>query len=112
MIDIKHETWAALQDFTPDDVADAICDSKAILEAILCNAWADVADMVRARVELKAQRLAQVANDLPLTPWVDFEEELNLWRCYRIERQQEALEDCKVKVKINPYSKGEVNNED
>jgi 3-methyladenine DNA glycosylase Tag len=47
MIDIKHETWAALQDFTPDDVADAICDSKAILEAILCNAWADVADMVR-----------------------------------------------------------------
>jgi hypothetical protein len=41
MIDIKHETWAALQDFTPDDVADAICDSKAILEAILCNAWAD-----------------------------------------------------------------------
>ena len=112
MIDIKHETWAALQDFTPDDVADAICDSKAILEAILCNAWADVADMVRARVELKAKRLAQVANDLPLTPWVDSEEELNLWRCYQIERQQQALEERKVKVKMNPYSKGEVNYED
>ena len=95
-----------------EDVADAICDSQAIVEAIQAHAWSDVADMVRARVELKAKRLAQVANDLPLTPWVDEEEELNLWRCYRIERQQEALEDCKVKVKINPYSKGEVTHED
>jgi hypothetical protein len=112
MIDLKRDTWMALQDMSSEDVADAICDSQAIVEAIQAHAWSDVTDMVRARVELKAQRLAQVANDLPLTPWVDEEEELNLWRCYRIERQQEALEDCKVKVKINPYSKGEVNNED
>jgi len=112
MIDLKRDAWMALQDMSSEDVADAICDSQAIVEAIQAHAWSDVADMVRARVELKAQRLAQVANDLPLTPWVDEEEELNLWRCYRIERQQEALEDCKVKVKINPYSKGEVNNED
>ncbi len=112
MIDLERDTWMALQDMSSEDVADAICDSQAIVEAIQSNAWSDVADMVRARVELKAQRLAQVANDLPLTPWVDSEEELNLWRCYRIERQQEALEECKVKVKINPYSKGEVNNEE
>jgi hypothetical protein len=112
MIDLKRDTWMALQDMSSEDVADAICDSQAIVEAIQSNAWSDVADMVRARVELKAQRLAQVANDLPLTPWVDEEEELNLWRCYRIERQQEALEDRKVEVKINPYSKREVNNED
>ena len=112
MIDLKRDAWMALQDMSSEDVADAICDSQAIVEAIQAHAWSDVADMVRARVELKAQRLAQVANDLPLTPWVDEEEELNLWRCYRIERQQEALEDCKVKVKINPYSKGEVTNED
>jgi hypothetical protein len=112
MIDLKRDTWMALQDMSSEDVADAICDSQAIVEAIQAHAWSDVADMVRARVELKAQRLAQVANDLPLTPWVDEEEELNLWRCYRIERQQEALEECKVKVKINPYAKGEVTNED
>ena len=112
MIDLKQDTWMALQDMSSEDVADAICDSQAILEAIQAHAWSDVADMVRARVELKAKRLAQVANDLPLTPWVDEEEELNLWRCYRIERQQEALEERKVKTKINPYSKGEVNNED
>ena len=112
MIDLKRDTWMALQDMSSEDVADAICDSQAIVEAIQAHAWSDVADMVRARVELKAQRLAQVANDLPLTPWVDSEEELNLWRCYRIERQQEALEDRKVKTKINPYSKSEVNNED
>jgi len=112
MIDLKRDTWMALQDMSSEDVADAICDSQAIVEAIQAHAWSDVADMVRARVELKAQRLAQVANDLPLTPWVDEEEELNLWRCYRIERQQAALEDRKVKVKINPYSKSEVTNED
>ena len=98
--------------FIIQDIADAICDSQAIVEAIQSNAWSDVADMVRARVELKAHRLAQVANDLPLTPWVDSEEELNLWRCYQIERQQQALEERKVKVKINPYSRGEVIYED
>jgi hypothetical protein len=112
MIDMKREIWMALQDLNSEDVADAICDSDAIVEAIQSNAWTDVADIIRARVELKAERLAQVANDLPLTPWVDSEEELNLWRCYRIERQQAALEERKVKTKINPYSKGEVNNED
>lgn len=112
MIDMKREIWMALQDLNSEDVADAICDSDAIVEAIQSNAWTDVADIIRARVELKAERLAQVANDLPLTPWVDSEEELNLWRCYRIERQQEALEDRKVKVKINPYSKSGVSYED
>jgi len=112
MIDMKREIWMALQDLNSEDVADAICDSDAIVEAIQSNAWTDVADIIRARVELKAERLAQMANDLPLTPWVDSEEELNLWRCYRIERQQEALEDHKVKVKINPYSKSGVSYED
>lgn len=112
MIDLERDTWMALQDMSSEDVADAICDSQAIVEAIQVHAWSDVADMVRARVELKAKRLAQVANDLPLTPWVDSEEELNLWRCYQIERQQQALEERKVKVKMNPYSKGEVANED
>ena len=112
MIDMKREVWMALQDINSEDVADAICDSRAIVEAIQSNAWSDVADMVRARVELKAQRCAQFANDLPLTPWVDSEEELNLWRCYQIERQQQTLEKRKVKVKINPYSKSEVANED
>ena len=112
MFDIEKETWMALQDLNSEDVADAICDSDAIVEAIQSSAWTDVADIIRSRVELKAKRLAQVALDLPITPWVDSEEELNLWRCYRIERQQAALEDRKVKTKINPYSKGEVNNED
>ena len=112
MIDLERDKWMALQDLSPSDVADAICDSRAIVEAIQSSAWTDVADIIRARVELKAKRLAQVALDLPLTPWVDSEEELNLWRCYRIERQQAALEDRKVKVKINPYSKGGVVYED
>ena len=61
MIDLEREKWMALQDINSEDVADAICDSQAIVEAIQSNAWADVADMVRSRVELKAERLAQTA---------------------------------------------------
>jgi hypothetical protein len=61
MIDLEREKWMALQDINSEDVADAICDSQAIVEAIQSNAWADVADMIRSRVELKAERLAQTA---------------------------------------------------
>jgi hypothetical protein len=104
MIDFEREKWMALQDLNSEDVADAICDSQAIVEAIQSNAWADVADMVRSRVELKAERLAQVANDLPLTPWVDAEQELDTWRYYRMELAREAIEHNKPKFpKINPY---------
>ena len=104
MIDLERDKWMALQDLSPSDVADAICDSQAIVEAIQSNAWADVADMVRSRVELKAERFAQLDNDLPLTPWVDSIEELELWRYYRMELQREAIEQNKPKLpKINPY---------
>ena len=104
MIDFEREKWMALQNINSEDVADAICDSQAIVEAIQSNAWADVADMVRSRVELKAERLAQVANDLPLTPWVDAEQELDTWRYYRMELAREAIEQNKPKLpKINPY---------
>lgn len=108
MIDLERDKWMALQNMNSEDVADAICDSKAIVEAIQSNAWADVADMIRSRVELKAERLAQVANDLPLTPWVDAEQELDTWRYYRMELAREAIEHNKPKLpKINPYQRGQ-----
>ena len=107
-MDFEREKWMALQDLNPSDVADAICDSQAIVEAIQSNAWADVADMVRSRVELKAERFAQVACDLPLTKWIDSEEELELWRYYREELAREAIELNKSKLpKINPYQRGQ-----
>jgi hypothetical protein len=91
-----------------EDVADAICDSDAIVEAIRSHAWADVADMVRSRVELKAERLAQTALEIPLTPWVDSEEELNLWRFYRAELLRKAFLQNEPKLpKINPYERGQ-----
>ena len=106
MIDLKRDTWMALQDMSSEDVADAICDSQAIVEAIQSNAWSDVADMVRARVELKAQRMAEISLELPTTPWVDDEEELNLWRFYRMERLQDQIEQEKGAIPtINPYHK-------
>ena len=111
MIDLEREKWLKLQDLNPSDVADAICDSQAIVEAIQSNAWADVADMVRSRVELKAERLAQTALEIPLTPWVDSDEELQLWRYYRAELAREAIEHNKPKLpKINPYT-SEASNE-
>ena len=110
-MDFEREKWMALQDLNPSDVADAICDSQAIVEAIQSNAWADVADMVRSRVELKAERLAQTALEIPLTRWVDSEEELNLWRFYRMELARKAIEQNKPKLpKINPYT-SEASNE-
>jgi len=107
-MDFEREKWMALQDLNPSDVADAICDSQAIVEAIQSNAWADVADMIRSRVELKAERFAQVACDLPLTKWIDSEEELNLWRYYRAELAREAIAQNTPKLpKINPYQRGQ-----
>ena len=112
MIDLEREKWMALQDINSEDVADAICDSDAIVEAIRSHAWADVADMVRSRVELKAERLAQTALEIPLTPWVDSDEELQLWRFYRAELLRKAFLQNEPKLpKINPYH-SEANNED
>ena len=103
-MDFDREKWMALQDLNSEDVADAICDSDAIVEAIRSNAWADVADMVRSRVELKAKRLAQTALEIPLTPWVDSDEELQLWRFYRTELLRKAFLQNEPKLpKINPY---------
>lgn len=105
MKDLQYETWAAMQDFNPEDFADAIMDSPAIVEAALSNDWQAVGDIVRARVELKAKRWAQRSLDLPLTPWVDDEEELLLYRQYRIEKLQNTLEQEKGALPtINPYS--------
>lgn len=105
MSDLKYETWAAMQDFTPEDFSDAINDSPAMVEAAQNNDWEAVGDIVRARVELKAKRWAQQSLELPLTPWIDDEEELLLYRQYRIERLQQQLEQQKGSITtINPYN--------
>ena len=38
MIDLSRDIWMALQDMSSEDVADAICDSQAIVEAIQLHA--------------------------------------------------------------------------
>lgn len=109
MKDLNYETWAAMQDFTPEDFADAINDSPAMVEAAQNNDWQAVGDIVRSRVELKAKRWAQQSLELPLTPWVDDEEELLLYRQYRIEKLQADLDHKKGAIStINPYN-SEVN---
>lgn len=111
MKDLQYETWAAMQDFTPEDFADAINDSPAMVEAALSGDWESVTGIVRSRVELKAKRWAQRSLNLPVTPWVDDEEELLLYRQYRIERLQADLEHKKGSIStINPYN-SEASNE-
>jgi hypothetical protein len=50
--------------------------------------------------------MAEISLELPTTPWVDDEEELNLWRFYRMERLQEQIKQEQGAIPtINPYHK-------
>jgi hypothetical protein len=93
----KYECWAVVQELDPDDIADAIQDSVALVEAIKANHAEDVASIVMNRVELKVRRRAELrVFDVVKTPWVDDIEELQHYRNLRIERVQKALEDRKI----------------
>jgi hypothetical protein len=93
----KYECWAIVQELDPDDIADAIQDSVALVEAIKANHAEDVASIVMNRVELKVRRRAELrVFDVVKTPWVDDIEELQHYRNLRIERVQKALEDRKI----------------
>jgi hypothetical protein len=93
----KYECWAVVQELDPDDIADAIQDSVALVEAIKANHAEDVASIVMNRVELKVRRRAELrVFDVVKTPWVDDIEELQAYRNLRIERVQKALEERKI----------------
>ena len=89
----KYECWAIVQELDPEDIADAIVDSVALVEAIKANHAEDVADIVMKRVELKVRRRAELrVFDVVKTQWVDDIEELQHYRDLRIERVQNELE--------------------
>jgi hypothetical protein len=93
----KYECWTVVQELDPDDIADAIRDSVALVEAIKANHAEDVANIVMKRVELKVRRRAELrVFDVVKTPWVDDIEELQAYRNLRIERVQKALEERKI----------------
>jgi len=93
----KYECWAIVQELDPEDVADAIQDSVALVEAIKANHAEDVASIVMKRVELKVRRLAELrVFDVVKTPWVDDIDELHEYRNLRIERVQKALDERKI----------------
>ena len=94
----KYECWAVVQELDPDDIADAIQDSVALVEAIKANHAEDVASIVMNRVELKVRRRAELrVFDVVKTQWIDDIEELQHYRNIRIERVQKALEERKIK---------------
>ena len=94
----KYECWAVVQELDPDDIADAIADSVALVEAIKANHAEDVASIVMNRVELKVRRRAELrVFDVVKTQWIDDIEELQHYRNIRIERVQKALEERKIK---------------
>jgi len=93
----KYECWAIVQELDPDDIADAIADSVALVEAIKANHAEDVASIVMNRVELKVRRRAELrVFDVVKTPWIDDIEELQHYRNLRIERVQKALDERKI----------------
>ena len=93
----KYECWAIVQELDPDDIADAIADSVALVEAIKANHAEDVASIVMNRVELKVRRRAELrVFDVVKTPWIDDIEELHHYRNLRIERVQKALDERKI----------------
>ena len=93
----KYECWAVVQELDPDDIADAIADSVALVEAIKANHAEDVASIVMNRVELKVRRRAELrVFDVVKTQWIDDIEELQHYRNLRIERVQKALDERKI----------------
>ncbi len=93
----KYECWAIVQELDPEDIADAIGDSVALVEAIKANHAEDVASIVMKRVELKVRRRAELrVFDVVKTAWVDDIEELQAYRNLRIERVQKALDERKI----------------
>ena len=89
----KYECWAIVQELDPEDIADSIQDSVALVEAIKANH----ADIVMKRVELKVRRMAELrVFDVVKTQWVDDIEELHHYRNLRIERVQKALDERKI----------------
>jgi hypothetical protein len=93
----KYECWAIVQELDPDDIADAIADSVALVEAIKANHAEDVASIVMDRVELKVRRRAELrVYDVVKTAWIDDIDELQWYRNLRILRVQKALEERKI----------------
>ena len=93
----KYECWAIVQELDPEDIADSIVDSVALVEAIKANHAEDVASIVMNRVELKVRRRAELrVFDVVKTQWIDDIEELQHYRNLRIERVQKALDERKI----------------
>ena len=70
--EIDREKWAVLQTLDAQDIADSICDCPALADAVRNNDWRGVGQLVKSRIELKAQRIAELrVNDKIKTPWVD-----------------------------------------
>lgn len=93
----KYECWAIVQELDPDDIAYAIQDSVALVEAIKANHAEDVASIVMNRVELKVRRRAELrVFDVVKTQWIDDIEELQHYRNLRIERVKKAFDERKI----------------
>lgn len=90
---IKFERWAFIQDITIDNITDAIQGSEALCHAVRNNHWADVAEIIKNRIENDAQMTAEflVMNESS-TKAIDDVQELEEYQLRQIERQQQALE--------------------
>ena len=70
--EIDRERWAVIQTINAKDIADAISDCPALADAVRNSDWRGVGQLVKSRIELQSQRIAELrVIDKIKTPWVD-----------------------------------------
>lgn len=73
---IAYERWAHIQEMNLDDVMTAIVDCLALVDAIKNRDYDGIGQLVKTRIDLKAQRIAELrVLDTIVTPWLDQGEE-------------------------------------
>ena len=90
--EIDREKWAVLQTLDAQDIADSICDCPALADAVKNNDWRGVGQLVKSRIELKAQRIAELrVIDKIKTPWVDQSAERKAYKTDYSQRVEQML---------------------
>jgi hypothetical protein len=73
---IAYERWAHIQEMNLDDVMTAIVDCLALVDAVKNRDYEGIGQLVKTRIDLKAQRIAELrVLDTIVTPWLDQGEE-------------------------------------
>jgi hypothetical protein len=90
--EIDRERWAVIQTINAKDIADAISDCPALADAVRNSDWRGVGQLVKSRIELQSQRIAELrVIDKIKTPWVDQSAERKAYKTDYSQRVEQML---------------------